>query len=629
MICKSCGNELPEGAKFCTSCGAKAEAAEVEAAAVEKEPEAVTEEAEAAVEAVPEEAEGGSVEAEVASDEAVAEAEPEPEAEPIAEPEAEAIVEPEEEPIAGPEPEAPPAPAEDIVFCTKCGASYKRGTAFCNICGNSLIPKKTFCKHCGREIPEAMAFCALCGTKKGDAAPVSAQPAAPVQPVAPAVQAEKPKHPKKGAAVCSLVFGILSWLTCCLNLIFAIVGLACGSSALKKGKIGVAKAGKILSLISLIRELVVIVLVIALLVMTVGGAVAGVASLLGSVMSVVEVIEDFLPPGMIDDILDVIVSGEGIGSILTDNMTLGALEDVLGSDFGINDIQEMLGPDVNLDPIRELVGDDFTIGKLIEEYGRDYSASDIIAALESEEGQAILEEMFGKEMSSGDIFSIFLGMFGGDQGGASGVLPPSDNAATEAPDFPSSIRMVYIPNDSNYLFVDRCGNLVCMNYYYMTLCMYDTAGYNVTHLYGIDQNGYSSYMVNDPAGNSYSVDLEKGVSVFPNGGTSEFYGLDELNKINPDVSDGLLIMPVDPSYGVDVDGNGALDYPPENMPEAGYDYNINVGDSGAISGIDSDGDGVIDYWISGDYVDEDGDGLPDNAFNSGSNGPVYSIGGGN
>lgn len=627
MICKSCGNELPEGAKFCTSCGAKAEAAEVEAAAVEKEAEVVAEEAEAAVEAVPEEAEGGSVEAEVASDEAEPEAEAEPEVEPEAEEEPEAEAEPEAEEES--EPVAAPAPLEDIVFCTKCGASYKRGTAFCNICGNSLIPKKTFCKHCGREIPEAMAFCALCGTKKGDAAPVSNQPAAPVQPVAPAVQAEKPKHPKKGAAVCSLVFGILSWFTCCLNLIFAIVGLACGSSALKKGKIGIAKAGKILSLISLIREIVVIVLMIALVVMTIGGAVAGVASLLGSVMSIVETVEDFLPPGMIDDILDVIISGgEGIGALITDNMTLDVLEDTLGSDFGIDDIEEMLGPDVNLDPIRELVGDDFTLGKLIEEYGRDYSASDMIAALESEEGQAMLEEIFGREMSSGDIFSIFLEMFGGAQGGASGVLPPSDNAATEAPDFPSSIRMVYIPNDSNYLFVDRCGNLVCMDYYYMTLCMYDTDGYNVTPLYKIEQSGYSSYTVSDPAGNSYSVDLEKGVSVFSADGTSVFYGLDELSKINPDVSDGLLIMPVDPSYGVDVDGNGYLDYPPENMPESGYDYNINIGDGGAISGIDSDGDGVIDTWISGDYVDEDGDGLPD-AYISGSNDPVYSIGGGN
>lgn len=36
MFCENCGNQLPDGAKFCVNCGAKIEAAETTDAAIEE-----------------------------------------------------------------------------------------------------------------------------------------------------------------------------------------------------------------------------------------------------------------------------------------------------------------------------------------------------------------------------------------------------------------------------------------------------------------------------------------------------------------------------------------------------------------------------------------------------------------
>lgn len=143
------------------------------------------------------------------------------------------------------------------------------------------------CPNCKAEFEDGALFCAECGTRLESPAPQPAPQAAPQPAPQPAPQAapqfvyaqpaeapaEKKKHPKQGAAVCSLIFGILSWLCCGLNLIFAIVGLATGSSALKAAPSGMAKAGKILSIITLIISIVGLVIsIVTLIIAMVGGA---------------------------------------------------------------------------------------------------------------------------------------------------------------------------------------------------------------------------------------------------------------------------------------------------------------------------------------------------------------------
>lgn len=144
------------------------------------------------------------------------------------------------------------------------------------------------CPNCKKEFEDGVSFCSECGSAL-EAVPAPA-PAPEPEPAPapetaftytqPAAEPEAPAaHPKKGLGICSLIFGILSFLCCwipLISLVFPIVGLATGSSALKAGPLGTAKAGKILSLIALIINIVCFVIIVIFFILAlVGGSMGG------------------------------------------------------------------------------------------------------------------------------------------------------------------------------------------------------------------------------------------------------------------------------------------------------------------------------------------------------------------
>lgn len=142
------------------------------------------------------------------------------------------------------------------------------------------------CPNCKKEFEDGVSFCSECGSPlEAVPAPAPAPEPEPAPETAftytqPAADPEAPAaHPKKGLGICSLIFGILSYLCCwipLISLVFPIVGLATGSSALKAGPLGTAKAGKILSLIALILQIVgIVITVVFVIIGIVGGSAMG------------------------------------------------------------------------------------------------------------------------------------------------------------------------------------------------------------------------------------------------------------------------------------------------------------------------------------------------------------------
>ncbi len=130
-----------------------------------------------------------------------------------------------------------------------------------------------FCKNCGKEIADDSRICAYCGTQ------VAAPAAAPVAAAAPA-QEEKLGFNVLG--LIGMICGILSLITFFVggaSLLLAIAGLvlSCiGGNQVGKSK-GMAKAGKICSIIGLILGTLGLVACIAC-----GGLLGGAANCLGA-----------------------------------------------------------------------------------------------------------------------------------------------------------------------------------------------------------------------------------------------------------------------------------------------------------------------------------------------------------
>lgn len=136
--CRTCGNMLREGVKFCNVCGTKVE--------------------------------------EIPVAEPVVVSEPAPVVEPVAEPAPAPVV----APVAAPQKR-----------CAKCGAELREGMRFCNVCGMNVASapapapaaepapaRSNHCRKCGAELMVGAKFCSIC------AAPVAeAAPAAPVKRV--------------------------------------------------------------------------------------------------------------------------------------------------------------------------------------------------------------------------------------------------------------------------------------------------------------------------------------------------------------------------------------------------------------------------------------------------------------
>lgn len=128
-----------------------------------------------------------------------------------------------------------------------------------------------FCKSCGKEIADDSKICAYCGVQ------VAAPAAAPV--------AAAPAEENLGFNIFGLIgmiLGILSIVFCwveagIVGLVFAIPGLVLsiiGSNKVDKSK-GMAKAGKITSILGLVFSLVIFTIFFIIIGIIVGAAGAG------------------------------------------------------------------------------------------------------------------------------------------------------------------------------------------------------------------------------------------------------------------------------------------------------------------------------------------------------------------
>ena len=63
----------------------------------------------------------------------------------------------------------PVAPAGEMMTCSSCQASIKKGSKFCPECGTKVaiapVEKKRFCDECGHVLEPGVKFCAECGNK--------------------------------------------------------------------------------------------------------------------------------------------------------------------------------------------------------------------------------------------------------------------------------------------------------------------------------------------------------------------------------------------------------------------------------------------------------------------------------
>ena len=111
------------------------------------------------------------------------------------------------------------------------------------------------CRNCGTENENGVKFCTKCGTEQNPTfVPVGATP--PQVPMSPAA----PSSDGKGAAVASLIFGVLAlafawWgLISIVGLVLAIVGIICAVAARKANNpsiSGLSTGGLVCSIIAL------------------------------------------------------------------------------------------------------------------------------------------------------------------------------------------------------------------------------------------------------------------------------------------------------------------------------------------------------------------------------------------
>lgn len=141
-----------------------------------------------------------------------------------------------------------------------------------------------FCKNCGKEIPDNATFCTYCGAQTGT--PQQAQQPQQQQPVYQQPTYQQPTYQQptyqqpgyqqpyqqpygqapyespegKSAATAAMIWGIVS-LVCSWGLILGIIFSCVGISQAKKAERlgvnnGMAKAGKIMSIIALVCSII-------------------------------------------------------------------------------------------------------------------------------------------------------------------------------------------------------------------------------------------------------------------------------------------------------------------------------------------------------------------------------------
>lgn len=117
-----------------------------------------------------------------------------------------------------------------------------------------------FCEKCGGSIGEGVAFCPTCGApdQQAEAAQPAYEQPSYQQPAYQQPAYQQPaaaEHPKRALCIVTLVLGICSLVLCWawyLGLPCAIVGMILGKKALEAGEDGMAKAGRIMSIVGLI-----------------------------------------------------------------------------------------------------------------------------------------------------------------------------------------------------------------------------------------------------------------------------------------------------------------------------------------------------------------------------------------
>ena len=147
----------------------------------------------------------------------------------------------------------------------------------CSNCGNFVEDNAKFCTSCGQTITEPVYNQPQQPNYTQPQQPYYNQPQQPnynqpQQPVynpQPTYYNNNQMNPSTGKAVASLVLGILSFFL--FGIVFSIIGYILGNSYLKDPRsnpagFGMAKAGKICSLITMIIWIVVIVIYIILLI---------------------------------------------------------------------------------------------------------------------------------------------------------------------------------------------------------------------------------------------------------------------------------------------------------------------------------------------------------------------------
>lgn len=121
------------------------------------------------------------------------------------------------------------------MFCPKCGAQLEEGAKFCSSCGESIAETDNHEEPAFETAPEQ------------ETSYTYTIPENPNQTVfTPTSVSGTENQSGGGAAIASLVLGIVSFVCCCCGVI-AIPGIVCGILGLNSNKRGLAIAGLIIS----------------------------------------------------------------------------------------------------------------------------------------------------------------------------------------------------------------------------------------------------------------------------------------------------------------------------------------------------------------------------------------------